>query len=116
MSKESVIQRMKEYLDCRDAFGKYIACSEDYYSTMYLLSAPSIAEEYAKGELRNLGLIMTRKELQNKFGIAICEYCRKHIIFEYNLRKGWVCEKSYCKEAQDGYAAEHNIELEEDND
>lgn len=56
---------------------------------------------------------MTREELQNKFGIAICEHCRKHIISEYNLRKGWVCEKSYHKEAQDGYAAENNIELED---
>ena len=27
--------------------------------------------------------------------------------------KGWVCEKSYHKEAQDGYAAENNIELED---
>ena len=55
---------------------------------------------------------MNRKELQNKFGISICEYCRKHIISEYNFCKGWVCEKSYCKEAQDGYAAGNNIELE----
>ena len=56
---------------------------------------------------------MTREELQNKFGDAICEYCRKHVISEYNLRKGWVCENSYHKEAQDGYAAENNIELED---
>ena len=56
---------------------------------------------------------MTREELQNKFGDAICEYCRKHVIPEYNLRKGWVCEKSYHKEAQDGYAGENNIELED---
>lgn len=56
---------------------------------------------------------MTREELQNKHGNAICEYCRKHVISEYNLRKGWVCEKSYHKEAQDGYAAENNIELED---
>lgn len=104
---------MKESFDCRNAFGKYIACCGDYYSTMRVLSTPSIAEEYAKGELRNLGLIMTREEFQNKFGIAICEYCRKHIISENNLRKGWVCEKIYCKEAQDGCAAEHNIELED---
>ena len=37
---------------------------------------------------------MTREELQNKFGDAICEYCRNHVISEYNLRKGWVCENS----------------------
>lgn len=64
-------------------------------------------------EINGFGAIMTREELQNKFGIAICEYCRKHVISEYNLRKGWVCEKSYHKEAQDGYAAENKIELED---
>ena len=64
-------------------------------------------------EINGFGAIMTREELQNQFCIAICEYCRKHVIFEYNLRKGWVCEKSYHKEAQDGYAAENNIELED---
>lgn len=58
---------------------------------------------------------MNRKELQNKFGISICEYCRKHIISEYNFCKGWVCEKSYCKEAQDGYAAVNKIELDDLN-
>ena len=64
-------------------------------------------------EINGFGAIMTREELQNKFGDAICEYCRKNVISEYNLRKGWVCENSYHKEAQDGYAAENNIELED---
>ena len=64
-------------------------------------------------EINGFGAIMTREELQNKFGDAICEYCRKHVIYEYNLRKGWVFENSYHKEAQDGYAAENNIELED---
>ena len=113
MSKESVIQSMKEELDYRNAFGKYITSCEGYLLAMHALSAPSVAEEYAKWKLKDLGLIMTREELQNKFGIAICEYCRKHVISEYNLRKGWVCEKSYHKEAQDGYAGENNIELED---
>lgn len=45
---------------------------------------------------------MTREELQNELGDAVCEYCNKNIISEYNLCKGWVCEKSYCKEAQNG--------------
>lgn len=113
MSKESVIQSIREHIDCLNSFGKYIACSEGYPSMMHLLSAPSITEVYARGKLMDLGLIMTREKLQNKFGNDICKYCRKHIISEYNLRKGWVCEKSYHKEAQDGFARENNIELED---
>ena len=52
-------------------------------------------------EINGFGAIMTREELQNQFGIAICEYCRKHVISEYNLRKGWVCEKSYPFQAKE---------------
>lgn len=37
----------------------------------------------------------------------------KNIIPEYNLGIGWLCEGCYCEEAQDGYAEEHNIELED---
>lgn len=54
---------------------------------------------------------MIREELQNKLGDAICEYCNKNIISEHNI--GWLCEGQYCEEAQDGYAAENNIELED---
>lgn len=113
MTKESVLQSMKAHFDYINDFGKYIACSEGYPSMMHLLSAPSIAEEYARGKLMDLGLIITREELQDKYSNAICEYCRTHIISECNLHKGWICEKSYCKDAQDGYAAENNIELED---
>mgnify|MGYP003486858910 FL=1 len=56
---------------------------------------------------------MTREELQNKLGDAICEYCNKNIISEHNIGIGWLCEGQYCEEAQDGYAAENNIELED---
>lgn len=56
---------------------------------------------------------MTREELQNKLGDAICEYCNKNIISEHNIGIGWLCEGQFCEEAQDGYAAENNIELEE---
>lgn len=56
---------------------------------------------------------MTREELQNKLGDAICEYCNKNIISEYNIGIGGLCEGQYCEEAQDGYAEEHNIELED---
>ena len=56
---------------------------------------------------------MTREELQNKHGDAICEYCNKNIISKYNIGIGGLCEGQYCEEAQDGYAAENNIELED---
>lgn len=56
---------------------------------------------------------MTREELQNELGDAVCEYCNKNIISEYNLGIGWLCEGNWCKEAQDGYAEENNIELED---
>lgn len=57
MSKESVIQSMKEDLDYRNAFGKYVASSEDYLLTMHVLSVPSVAEEYARGKLMDLGIL-----------------------------------------------------------
>ena len=113
MSKVTAIQSMKEELDYRNAFGKYITSCEGYLLAMHALSAPSVAEEYAKWELKDLGLIMTREELQNKYGDAICEYCNKNIISEYNIGIGWLCEGQYCANAQDGYAAENNIELED---
>lgn len=56
---------------------------------------------------------MTREELQNELGDAVCEYCYKNIISEYNIGIGWLCEGCYCEEAQDGYADENNIELED---
>ena len=56
---------------------------------------------------------MTREELQNKLGYAICDYCNKNIISEYNIGIGGLFEGQYCQEAQDGYATENNIELED---
>ncbi len=55
---------------------------------------------------------MTREELQNKLGDAICEYCTKNIISEYNIGIGWLCEGQFCEEAEDYFADEHNIKLE----
>lgn len=57
MSKESVIQSMKEHIDYRDAFGKYISSCEGYLLAMHALNAPSVAEEYAKWKLMDLGLL-----------------------------------------------------------
>lgn len=57
MSKESVIQSMKEHIDYRDAFGKYITSSEGYLLAMHALSAPNVAEEYTKWKLMDFGLL-----------------------------------------------------------
>lgn len=54
-----------------------------------------------------------KRIITNKHGDAICEYCNKNIISEYNIGIGGLCEGQYCEEAQDGYAAENNIELED---
>lgn len=56
---------------------------------------------------------MTREELQNELCDAICVYCNKNIIPEHNLGIGCLCEGNWCEEAQDGYAVENNIELED---
>lgn len=57
MSKESVIQSMKEELDYRNAFGKYITSCEGYLLAMHALSSPSIQEEYVKWKLMDLGIL-----------------------------------------------------------
>ena len=64
-------------------------------------------------EINGFGAIMTREELQNKFGNAICEYCNKNIISEYNIGIGWLCEGQFCEEAEDSFADEYNIKLED---
>lgn len=58
MSKESVIQSMKEELDYHDAFWKYVTSCEGYLLAMHALSAPSVAEEYARWKLKGLGLMI----------------------------------------------------------
>ena len=64
-------------------------------------------------EINGFVAIMTREELQNEFGDAVCVYCNKNIIPEHNLGIGCLCEGNWCEEAQDGYATENNIELED---
>lgn len=56
---------------------------------------------------------MTREKLQNEFGNDICEYCNKNIIPEHNLGIGCLCEGNWCEEAQDDYAEQNNIKLED---
>ena len=64
-------------------------------------------------EINGFGAIMTREELQNEFGDAVCVYCNNNIIPENNLGIGCLCEGSWCEEAQYCYATENNIELED---
>lgn len=58
-------------------------------------------------------MIITREELQNKLGDAVCVYCNNNIIQQNNIDIGCLCEGNWCDEAQDGYATENNIELED---
>lgn len=48
-------------------------------------------------EINGFGAIMTREELQNKFGDAICEYYNKNIISEYNIGIGCFAKVSFAK-------------------
>ena len=55
---------------------------------------------------------MTREELRNNYGNDICELCHR----EYYIGMAYpesLCEGQFCEEAEDGYAAENNIELED---
>lgn len=56
---------------------------------------------------------MTREELFDKYGEEICEYCTDNIVREYYLRLGELCEGCFCEQAQDEFADEHDIELED---
>lgn len=55
---------------------------------------------------------MTREELRNNYGNDICELCCR----EYFTNRAYpesLCEGLFCEEAEDDYAAENNIELED---
>lgn len=57
------------------------------------------------------GLVMTREELKNNYEIDICELCCR----EYFTNRAYpesLCEGRYCEEAEDSFADEHNIKLE----
>ncbi len=56
---------------------------------------------------------MTREELFDKHGEQICEYCTDNIVREYCLRLGELCEGRFCEQAQDEFADEHDILLED---
>ena len=52
MSKESIIQDMKEELDYRAIFGRYISSNKGYLLAMYALNAPSITSLINKFQRR----------------------------------------------------------------
>ena len=55
---------------------------------------------------------MTREELRNNYGNNICELCHR----EYYTSRAYpesLCEGQFCEEAEDSFAAENNIELED---
>lgn len=55
---------------------------------------------------------MTREELKKKFEKEICELCYQ----EYFTSRPYpesLCEGKYCEDAEDSFAEEHNIKLED---
>ena len=55
---------------------------------------------------------MKRKELVNLHGEEICELCRKSEEYR-SLALGMTCEGDFCERAQDEYANENDITLED---
>lgn len=53
---------------------------------------------------------MTREELRDNYGNDICELCRQEY-FTYSAYPESLCG-IYCEDAEDSFAEEHNIELE----
>lgn len=54
---------------------------------------------------------MTREELKDNYGNDICELCCREY-FTYRAYPESLCEGQFCKEVEDYFAEEHNIELE----
>lgn len=57
---------------------------------------------------------MKREELIDTYGEEICKYCIETYLSDTNFPLGESCEGSHCESAQDDYACENNIELEEE--
>lgn len=54
----------------------------------------------------------TREELRNNYGNEICELCYREF-FISRAHPESLCEGVFCEEAEDSFADEHNIKLEE---
>ena len=55
---------------------------------------------------------MTREELKNNYGNEICKLCCQ----EYFTNRAFsetLCEGRYCEDAEDNFADEHDIELDD---
>jgi hypothetical protein len=55
---------------------------------------------------------MNREELRNNYGNDICELCYRSI-FTNRAYPDTLCEGRYCDLAEEEFADEHNIELED---
>lgn len=55
---------------------------------------------------------MTREELRNNYGNDICELCYRKF-YASRAYPEPICESHFCEEAEDGFAKENNIELED---
>ena len=55
---------------------------------------------------------MTREELRNNYGNDICELCYRDFITSRAYPES-ICEGQFCEEAEDYFADEHNIKLED---
>ena len=55
---------------------------------------------------------MNREELRNNYGNYICELCHLEYYTSRSLPES-LCEGQFCEEAEDSFADEHNIYLED---
>lgn len=55
---------------------------------------------------------MTREELRYNYEKEICELCCREYYTSRTLPES-LCEGQFCEEAEDSFAAENNIELED---
>lgn len=59
----------------------------------------------------NIVEILKDKPQGTKLYSSACGKCKLEEVDDIGI--GWLCEGQFCEEAQDGYAAENNIELED---
>ena len=57
---------------------------------------------------------MTREELRNNYGNEICELCCQEY-FTNRAHPESLCEGQFCEDAEDSFAEENNIEVEDQN-
>lgn len=55
---------------------------------------------------------MNREELKDKYGDEICKLCCREY-FTNRVFPETLCEGRYCEDAEDNFADEHDIELDD---